>query len=55
MKAVVFGGAGVEGSYVVSCLTDHEKISEVLIADIDKNRGEMIADKHEKAIFQIFR
>ena len=51
MKAVVFGGAGVEGGYAVNCLTEHEKISEIVIADIDVVRGEIIAKKHEKIQF----
>jgi saccharopine dehydrogenase (NAD+, L-lysine-forming) len=51
MKAVVFGGAGIEGSYAVDCLTKHRKISEILIADIDTKRGEQIARKHEKTHF----
>jgi len=51
MKAVVFGGAGIEGSYAVNCLTTHDKISEIVIADIDVSRGTMISGKHEKTRF----
>ena len=51
MKAVVFGGAGIEGSYAVNCLTTYDKINEIVIADVDASRGEMIAGKHEKTRF----
>jgi len=52
MKAVVFGGAGVEGSYAVHCLTQSEKISEILIADLSEKRGQEIANAHEKITFE---
>jgi saccharopine dehydrogenase (NAD+, L-lysine-forming) len=51
MKAVVFGGAGIEGSYAVNYLTRHNKIHEIIIADIDTRRGKMIGDKYEKTRF----
>jgi len=52
MKAVIFGGAGIEGSWVVQCLTQTDVIREIVVADIDKTRGEQIKSTHEKIDFQ---
>jgi saccharopine dehydrogenase-like NADP-dependent oxidoreductase len=52
MKAVVFGGAGIEGSWVVQCLTQTDSIREIVVADIDKTRGEQIKNTHERINFQ---
>ena len=52
MKAVVLGGAGVEGSYVVHCLSKTDTFSEICIADINKERGREIEEKYEKTEFK---
>ena len=52
MKAVVFGGAGIEGSWAVHCLTQTDVISDIVVADIDKTRGEQIQNTHEKIDYQ---
>lgn len=52
MKAVILGGAGVEGSYVVHCLSNTDVFSEICIADINKTRGEKIKKTNEKIDFQ---
>ena len=52
MKAVVFGGAGIEGSWAVHCLAQTDVINEIVVADIDKTRGEQIQQTDEKIHFQ---
>jgi len=52
MKAVVFGGAGIEGSWAVHCLSQTDVISEIVVADINKERGEQIQETHEKIDYQ---
>ncbi len=52
MKAVVFGGAGIEGSWVVHCLSQTDIITDIVVADIDKTKGEQIQKTHKKIDFQ---
>jgi saccharopine dehydrogenase (NAD+, L-lysine-forming) len=47
MKAIVFGGAGVEGSYVVKRLSKTDIFSEISIADINKVMGKNKSSKYE--------
>ena len=48
MKAVVLGGAGVEGSYAVKCLAESNTFSEICIADINREKGEELSKTNEK-------
>jgi saccharopine dehydrogenase-like NADP-dependent oxidoreductase len=51
MKAVVFGGAGVVGSFAVQCLAKMETFSSITIADIDEARAKTIAKASKKIDF----
>lgn len=54
MKAIVLGGAGVEGSYVVDRLAKNNVFSEVTIGDINEFRGNEICKKYENVDFVKF-
>ena len=51
MRIVVFGGAGVVGSYAVQCLTKMDIFSHITIADGDETRAKNIAKMNEKIDF----
>ena len=51
MKAVVFGGAGVVGSFAVQCLAKMDTFSNITIADIDETRAKNIVKTNEKIDF----
>jgi saccharopine dehydrogenase-like NADP-dependent oxidoreductase len=51
MQVVVFGGAGVVGSYAVQCLTKMDLFSHIIIADSDETRAKNIAKTSEKIDF----
>lgn len=51
MKAVVFGGAGVVGSFAVQCLAKMDTFSNITIADIDETRAKNIVKTSEKIDF----
>jgi saccharopine dehydrogenase (NAD+, L-lysine-forming) len=51
MRIVVFGGAGVVGSYAVQCLTKMDIFSHITIADSDETRAKSIAKMNEKIDF----
>ncbi|HEC81860.1 MAG TPA: NAD-dependent epimerase/dehydratase family protein, partial [Thermoplasmatales archaeon] len=52
MKAVVLGGAGVEGSYAAKCLAEGSVFSEVCVADIDRKRGKELSKTSEKMVYK---
>ncbi|RLF44240.1 MAG: hypothetical protein DRN29_08820 [Thermoplasmata archaeon] len=47
MKAVVLGGAGIMGSYAVEVLARKAFFSELVVADINEERGKEIAAKND--------
>jgi saccharopine dehydrogenase (NAD+, L-lysine-forming) len=51
MKAVVFGGAGVIGSCSVEYLSNLDKFSEIVIADINEKAAKELSKKNEKISF----
>ena len=51
MKAVVFGGAGVIGSYAVQCLAQMNTFSQITIADADEKRAQEIVKTSPKIDF----
>lgn len=53
MKAIVLGGAGVEGSYAVECLSKMETFTEVLIADVAETRAKELSAGKEKVDYEI--
>jgi len=48
MKAVVFGGAGVVGSFAVKCLSTINTFSKVIIADVDETKAKQIKKTSDK-------
>lgn len=52
MEAVVLGGAGVVGSYVVQCLSATDIFSRIRIADVNDQRAKDISDAHETVEWQ---
>ncbi len=53
MKAVILGGAGVEGSYAVECLSGTDVFSEILIADVAEERARELCAGEEKVEYEI--
>jgi len=54
MKAVVLGGAGVMGSYAVEVLSRGRVFSDVMVADIDEERGRKICQGKDGVEFVKF-
>lgn len=52
MKVVILGGAGVEGSYAVECLSEMETFSEVIIADAAETRAKELSEGREKVEYK---
>lgn len=52
MKAVILGGAGVEGSYVVEYLSETDTFSEISIADKDEARGKELSEGKEEVEYK---
>ncbi len=50
MKAIVLGGAGVEGSYAVECLSKMETFTEVLIADVAETRAKELSAERKSRL-----
>ena len=48
MKAVVFGGAGVVGSFAVKCLSTMDTFSKVIIADVNVTKAKQIKKTSDK-------
>ena len=48
MKAIVFGGAGVVGSFAVKYLSTMDTFSKVIIADVDENKAKQIKKTSDK-------
>jgi saccharopine dehydrogenase-like NADP-dependent oxidoreductase len=51
MKVVVFGGAGVIGSYAVQCLARMNTFSQITVADADENRAQALVKTNPKIDF----
>jgi saccharopine dehydrogenase (NAD+, L-lysine-forming) len=51
MRVVVFGGAGVVGSYAVQCLSKMDTFSSITIADVDETRAKSIVNTSKKIDF----
>jgi saccharopine dehydrogenase (NAD+, L-lysine-forming) len=51
MKAVVFGGAGVIGSFAVECLTNMDTFTNITIADAKESKARQICKKNNKISF----
>lgn len=51
MKVIVFGGAGVIGSFAVQCLARMNTFSHITIADADENRAQAIVKASPKIDF----
>ena len=54
MKVVVFGGAGVIGSFAVKVLSKMEIFSEIIIADLNEKKANDMKKISEKISYQIF-
>jgi saccharopine dehydrogenase (NAD+, L-lysine-forming) len=52
MKAVVFGGAGVIGSFAVDCLIKMDTFSNITIADVNETKAKEICKKSNKLMFE---
>ena len=48
MKAIVFGGAGIVGSFAVKFLSTMDTFSKVIIADINESKAKQIKKTSDK-------